>query len=108
MQGTAAEWALCWLAGVRNRLIDLGGRPDSPTAAGVPAATASGPAFERVPHLVYFLHDEIIVHAPRETAEAVAAAVAETAADAGRLLFGDFPVDFPLDLAIVESYASAG
>ena len=26
---------------------------------------------------------------------------------AGRLLFGDFPVDFPLDLAIVESYASA-
>ena len=27
---------------------------------------------------------------------------------AGRLLFGDFPVDFPLDLAVVDSYASAG
>jgi DNA polymerase-1 len=48
------------------------------------------------------------VHAPQETAGAVAAAVEETAAAAGRLLFGDFPVDFPLDLAIVESYASAG
>ena len=60
-----------------------------------------------MPHLVYFLHDEIIVHTPREHADTVAAAVHETAHAAGRLLFGDFPVDFPLDLAIVDSYAMA-
>ena len=57
---------------------------------------------------MYFLHDEIIVHAPREVADEVAVAVEETARGAGRLLFGDFPVDFPLDLAVVDSYASAG
>ena len=33
--------------------------------------------------------------------------VATTARGAGELLFGDFPVDFPLDLAIVDSYAAA-
>ena len=60
-----------------------------------------------MPHLVYFLHDEIIVHTPREHADEVATAVRETAHAAGRLLFGDFPVDFPLDLAIVDSYAMA-
>ena len=58
--------------------------------------------------LVYFLHDEIIVHAPREVADEVAATVEESARGAGRLLFGDFPVEFPLDLAVVDSYASAG
>jgi DNA polymerase-1 len=85
-------------------LAQIGAEPP----ASVSRAASAGPVFERGPHLVYFLHDEIIVHAPRETADAVAAAVEETAAASGRLLFGDFPVDFPLDLAIVESYASAG
>jgi DNA polymerase-1 len=47
------------------------------------------------------------VHSPREYAVEVATAVRETAHDAGRLLFGDFPVDFPLDLAIVDSYSMA-
>ena len=60
-----------------------------------------------MPHLVYFLHDELIVHTPAEHADAVAAAVLDTAKAAGELLFGDFPVDFPLDLAIVDSYAAA-
>ena len=27
---------------------------------------------------------------------------------AGRLLFGAFPVDFPLDVAVVRSWADAG
>lgn len=104
VQGSAAEWSLCWMAALRGRLAEIG----STVTDATPDALRSGPVFGRAPHLVYFLHDEIIVHAPRETADAVAVAVAETAAAAGRLLFGEFPVDFPLDLAIVESYASAG
>lgn len=103
VQGTAAEWAVIWMAGLRRRLAAI--------AAEVPAATvaeASGPVFERVPHLVYFLHDEVIVHAPAEYSDQVAQAVRETAAEAGRLLFGDFPVEFPLDLRVVESYAEVG
>ncbi len=56
---------------------------------------------------MYFLHDEIIVHTPREVADEVATAVEAAARDAGSLLFGDFPVEFPLDLAIVDSYAMA-
>ncbi|MFE5671520.1 bifunctional 3'-5' exonuclease/DNA polymerase [Agromyces sp. NPDC056523] len=102
VQGTAAEWALCWLAGVRNRLVGLGERPD-----GSPAAPASGPAFERAPHLVYFLHDELIVHTPVELAPAVAEAVRDSAAEAGRLIFGDAPVEFPLNLVTVPSYGAA-
>ncbi len=104
VQGSAAEWSLCWMAALRGRLDEMGARVTTAT----PDAVGAGPVFGRSPHLVYFLHDEIIVHAPREMAEEVAMAVEETARAAGRLLFGDFPVDFPLDLAVVDSYASAG
>jgi DNA polymerase I len=92
VQGTAAEWALCWLADLRNRLWVLGG---------------TGPLEDR-PHLVFFLHDEVVVHTPADLAEAVAAEVRAAAAAAGRLLFGSFPVDFPLDVAVVRSWADAG
>ncbi|GAA1812597.1 bifunctional 3'-5' exonuclease/DNA polymerase [Agromyces neolithicus] len=100
VQGSAAEWALCWMAALRPRLAQFESAADA-------TAERSGAVFARMPHLVYFLHDEIIVHTPREHAHDVAAAVRETAHAAGRLLFGDFPVDFPLDLAIVDSYAMA-
>ncbi len=90
VQGTAAEWALCWMAELRKRLWALG----------------SGPLRER-PHLVYFLHDEVLVHTPEAVAEDAAHAVREAAATAGRLLFGDFPIDFPLDISVVDSYADA-
>ncbi|MEV1129725.1 bifunctional 3'-5' exonuclease/DNA polymerase [Agromyces sp. NPDC049794] len=103
VQGSAAEWSLCWMAGLRGRLEQLAARVFDET----PSAAASGPVFARAPHLVYFLHDEIIVHSPREVADEVAAAVEEAAREAGTLLFGDFPVEFPLDLAIVDSYALA-
>jgi len=89
VQGTAAEWALCWLAAIRRDLAALPqehGRAD----------------------LVYFLHDEVIVHAPEQVAEQAAAIVRNGAAEAGRLLFGDFPVVFPVDLAVVRSYAETG
>ncbi|MFD1506205.1 bifunctional 3'-5' exonuclease/DNA polymerase [Georgenia yuyongxinii] len=86
VQGSAAEWALCWMADLRLRLRRIG---------------------DGAAHLVFFLHDEVIVHTPARLADDVAAAVHEAAAGAGRLLFGDFPVDFPLDVAVVDSYAEA-
>jgi len=92
VQGSAAEWALCWMAEVRKQLWLL-----HDTDAG----------FDRAPHLVFFLHDEIIVHTPRALAEQVAAVVQEAAATAGRLLFGTFPVDFMLTVATVDTYAEA-
>jgi DNA polymerase-1 len=59
------------------------------------------------PHLVFFLHDEVVVHAPEHLADAVAEEVRGAADTAGRLLFGGFPVDFPLDVAVVSSWADA-
>jgi DNA polymerase-1 len=92
VQGTGAEWALCWIADLRNRLWRLGGE---------------GVLDER-PHLVLFLHDEVVVHAPAGLADAVAAEVTEAAATAGRLLFRELPIDFPLSVSVVRSYADAG
>lgn len=99
VQGTAAEWALCWLASIRRRLWALG-------TSGARPGLAPAPFADR-PHLAFFLHDEVVVHAPRELADAVAAEVRAAAEEAGRLLFGDFPVDFPLTVATVDSYADA-
>ncbi|WP_373314240.1 bifunctional 3'-5' exonuclease/DNA polymerase [Sediminihabitans luteus] len=98
VQGTAAEWALCWLATLRGRLHAL---------APADAAGAAPAPFGRTPHLVYFLHDEVVVHAPAALADDVAAVLRESAAEAGRLLFGAFGVDFPVTVATVESYADA-
>ena len=92
VQGTGAEWALCWVADLRNRLWRLGG---------------DGTLEDR-PHLVFFLHDEVVVHAPAGLADEVTAAVTESAAVAGRLLFRELPVDFPLNVSVVRSYADAG
>ncbi|HEV7185495.1 MAG TPA: bifunctional 3'-5' exonuclease/DNA polymerase [Leifsonia sp.] len=91
VQASAAEWALCWMAELRNRLAEL----------------SPGTRLEAGPHLVYFLHDEVIVHTPAELAAQTAEAVVAAAAQAGRLLFGDFPVDFPVVAAVADSYAEA-
>jgi DNA polymerase-1 len=91
VQGTGAEWTLCWLADLRNRLWRLGG---------------TGTVNER-PHLVFFLHDEVLVHTPASLADDVAEEVRGAAAEAGRLLFGTFPIDFPLDVHVVASWADA-
>ncbi|MBG6239284.1 DNA polymerase-1 [Mycetocola sp. CAN_C7] len=87
-QGTAAEWAMCWMAGLRQRLCALGDADSRP-------------------HLVLFLHDEVMVHSPAPLADQVAEAIRDAAADAGRLLFGTFPVDFALSVAVVSSYDQA-
>ena len=91
VQGTAAEWALCWMASLRNRL----------------AGIAEGQWFTDAPHLVFFLHDELVVHTPAPLADRVADEIRAAAADAGRLLFGELPVDFPLTVAIVDNYGDA-
>ncbi|NUP73738.1 MAG: bifunctional 3'-5' exonuclease/DNA polymerase [Sinomonas sp.] len=88
VQGTAAEWAECWLAELRLRLRRL---------------AAHGQRGE----LVYFLHDEVVVHAEEKASEACADAIREAAAAAKRLLFGDAPVEFPVSVAVVDSYDQA-
>jgi len=88
VQATAAEWALALLAALRRRLAAI------PSPAGRP-------------HLVFFQHDEVVVHAPEGAVPAVLEAVAESADEARRLLFGATPVPFPLDTHAVENYADA-
>ncbi|GAA0395714.1 bifunctional 3'-5' exonuclease/DNA polymerase [Micromonospora gifhornensis] len=83
IQATAAEWASTLLAVLRGEL------------AGTEA------------ELVFFQHDEVIVHCPAEQAERVAEAVQRAGQRATALLFGDTPVRFPLDLSIVECYGDA-
>lgn len=84
VQGTAAEWALVLLALLRRRLHE-----------------------EDLGELVFYLHDEVMVHCPAERAPAVCAAVEEAAASATRTLFGDLPVRIPLRPKIIDSYAEA-
>ncbi|MFD7865692.1 bifunctional 3'-5' exonuclease/DNA polymerase [Streptomyces sp. NPDC059783] len=85
VQGSAADWALLLLAALRRSL----------TAAGLRA------------ELVFFQHDEVIVHCPREEADAVVEAIGAAGALAGRTTFGATPVRFPFTTAVVERYADA-
>lgn len=90
VQGTAAEWALAWMAGVRRRLW----RPDCTALA-------------EQPHLVFFVHDELIVHCPLGRADEVEIALHDAARDAGRLVFGETAVTFPVTVATVDRYSDA-
>jgi DNA polymerase-1 len=91
VQGSAAEWALCWMANLRRALHE-----------------SSGGAWITVaPHLVFFMHDEVVVHCPAHSVTAVEAAIHAAAEEAGRLLFGVLPVTFPLTVAIVDDYGQA-
>jgi DNA polymerase I len=89
VQASAADWALTLLAVLRGRLAAIGG-------GAVPA-----------PELVFFQHDEVVVHCPRESAEAVVAAVVGAGEEAVRLVFGDTPVRFPLQVSVVVRYSDA-
>ena len=91
VQGSAAEWALCWMAILRGRLDELGG----------------GAWLTESPHLVFFMHDEVVVHTPVDVAADVDAAIRASAAEAGRLMFGALPVTFPLTVAVVDNYGDA-
>ncbi|ALO95232.1 bifunctional 3'-5' exonuclease/DNA polymerase [Streptomyces olivaceoviridis] len=83
VQGSAADWALLLLAALRRACAELKAE------------------------LVFFQHDEVIVHCPAEEADAVVRAIRESAALAGRLTFGDTPVRFPFTTAVVRCYADA-
>jgi DNA polymerase-1 len=90
VQGTAAEWALAWMAGVRRRLWTTGAGP---------LATQS--------HLVFFVHDELIVHSPLDRVAEVEQVLREAAVEAGRIVFGATPVSFPVTVAAVQRYSDA-
>ncbi|MEE1756756.1 bifunctional 3'-5' exonuclease/DNA polymerase [Streptomyces sp. SP18CS02] len=83
VQGSAADWALLMLAALRQ-------------------ATASLRA-----ELVFFQHDEVIVHCPAEEAAEVTEAIRAAGDTAGRIVFGDTPVRFPFTTATVERYSDA-
>ena len=83
VQASAADWALTLLATLRQRI----------------AGTAA--------QLVFFQHDEVMVHCPADIADQVADAVRASALTASRLVFGDTPVHFPLEATVVDCYADA-
>ncbi|MFB7915186.1 bifunctional 3'-5' exonuclease/DNA polymerase [Streptomyces sp. NPDC056061] len=85
VQGSAADWALLLLAALRRSI----------GAAGLRA------------ELVFFQHDEVIVHCPQEEAEAVVAAIRAAGSTAGRTAFGETPVRFPFTTAVVRRYSDA-
>ncbi len=88
VQATAAEWALCWLAELRRQL----------RAAAVPAP---------VDLLVFFLHDEVMLHVPEAQVDEVCRLVSDAAHAATRLIFGDIPIEFAVNVMVVDSYADA-
>lgn len=59
-------------------------------------------------HLVFFQHDEVLVHTPAEFADEVSQSIVDSMTEAARLLFGAAcPVRFPLHIAAVDTYADA-
>ncbi|MFF1416690.1 bifunctional 3'-5' exonuclease/DNA polymerase [Streptomyces sp. NPDC058280] len=83
VQGSAADWALVMLAALRQ-------------------ATAGMRA-----ELVFFQHDEVIVHCPERETEDVTKAIRAAGELAGRITFGETPVRFPFTTATVERYSDA-
>jgi hypothetical protein len=89
VQASAADWALVMLVSLRAGLAKI---------SGINAVT---------PELVFFQHDEVVVHCPQELADAVVAAVTAAGQEAARLVFGPTRVAFPLSTAVVGCYADA-
>ena len=87
VQASAADWAAVWLSLVRMRL-----------RSSVPDA-----------ELVFFQHDELVVHAPAQAADQVAAIVVDAAAQADRTVFPAAPAGWrvPVRPAVVGCYADA-
>jgi hypothetical protein len=93
VQASAADWTAVLLAGLRRRLAQI-------PVSGAGVLTAE-------PHLVFFQHDEVIVHTPAPVADQVVAAIEAAGREAGQLVFGATPVRFPMATAVVECYADA-
>lgn len=94
VQASAADWALVLLATLRSKLAG-------------PAGDAALDAGHRRPELVFFQHDEVVMHCPADMATDVAAAISESAAAAAKLVFGATQVSFPMTTAVVERYSDA-
>lgn len=110
VQSSAADWALVLLARLRARIARMPGDDDSADLvrrARQPAAVRPRQRRPGHPELVFFQHDEVIVHCPGHLADQVASAATESAAEATALVFGPTPVLFPLNIAVVECYADA-
>lgn len=84
IQASAADWASVWLSALRREL------------RAVPGA-----------ELVFFQHDELVVHAPADAAELVADLARRTADLARDLVFPGSAVSTPVRPMIVGSYAEA-
>lgn len=83
VQASAADWALVLLVTLRRRL----------------AGTAA--------EIVFYQHDEVLVHCPAEDAPAVAVELSASATEATELVFPGTTVKFPLETSIVDCYADA-
>ncbi|MEJ2859313.1 MULTISPECIES: bifunctional 3'-5' exonuclease/DNA polymerase [unclassified Saccharothrix] len=85
VQASAADWTAALLGALRRRLH----------------RTAPGA------HLVFFQHDEVLVHTPAESADTVCAEITAAGVEASSLVFGPTPVRFPIHAVPVETYADA-
>jgi DNA polymerase I len=83
IQATAAEWAATLMALVRTQMWDMDAQ------------------------LVFFQHDEVIVHCREDEAAAVAEILPAAANRAGQMLFGDTGVHFVMNAKVVDSYGDA-
>lgn len=84
VQASAADWAAVWLAGLRTSLTGVDGA-----------------------ELVFFQHDELIVHTPAAAADQVATLIERAADGARRLVFPGSAVLTPVRPMIVDRYADA-
>ena len=105
VQASAADWATVLLAGLRRRLAAISLQNEAGAEAAPPPGASGGA--DTAARLVFFQHDEVIVHCPEAMAGAVADAVRSAAAEAGRLVFGPTPVRFPVTTSVVATYADA-
>jgi DNA polymerase-1 len=102
VQASAADWAIVLLALLRTQLTAM-----TPVAAAGYAPSAGAGLTAGRPQLVFFQHDEVVVHCPASLAGQVAAAIETAAAGATRLVFGGAEVSFPMATAVVNCYADA-
>jgi DNA polymerase-1 len=107
VQASAADWALVMLANLRAGLTKISSLKESSSLPTQQEPTARTGITPRRPELVFFQHDEVIVHCQADLADAVVTAATQAANDAVRQVFGLTRVVFPLTTAVVECYADA-
>jgi hypothetical protein len=107
VQASAADWALVMLANLRVGLSKFYGLKESSGLMPQQGPAAPDGITASRPELVFFQHDEVIVHCPADQADAVVAATTQAANDAARQVFGSTRVVFPLNTAVVDCYADA-